>query len=138
MKITIKIIITFSIILILFISLFILPYFANIVMPWNKADAIQTTIEWGGLAPLPANARDISVETKGSKFTREFIVQFEASRSDIDEWIKKSKSLINIIPKEDENRKIIYEIYPGEDGAIGGTVVIEINKSIVIIDLSQS
>ena len=112
-----------------------LIFFSNFVMPWEKNEIIKTTLNWGGLNKLPENSEIIKIEKNGSMFTRQFIIEFESSNSEINSWIKNCKNLKNITPKIENNTKV-YEIHPGEDGANGGKV--EINKNIVKINMSWS
>ena len=120
---------------ILFILYMYIEVFSGFVLPWDKQEAIQTTLEWGGLAPLPVPIRGIAIEKKGSPFTREFIIKFTASDKQLKDWIKKSKRLKDNIPKLQGSRRI-YDIHPGEAGSFGGNVEIEGNT--VIIDISWS
>ncbi|MCA0133764.1 hypothetical protein [Winogradskyella alexanderae] len=106
------------------------------VLPWEKKEVIQTTLEWGGLNDLPNEIQNLKLDKKGSMFTRQFIIEFEVDDSNkISDWIKKSKRLKNNIPKLKGNTKI-YEIYPGENDSYGGRVEIEGKK--VKIDMSWS
>ncbi|MDH5608699.1 MAG: hypothetical protein OEY56_04410 [Cyclobacteriaceae bacterium] len=124
------------ILFILFIGLFVVPYFANIVMPWDRAHAIDAALEWGGLNELPENADIISVDTEGSMFTREFIIEFNCGQKELDLWIQQS-GLNKLSPEKDENGIKVYRV-PGQKGSIGGLVYVDINKGNVIIDMSWS
>ena len=42
----------------------------------NCQSAIQAANTWARLAPLPPSARNVRVDTKGSMFTREFVITF--------------------------------------------------------------
>ena len=122
----------------LFIGLFIIPYFTNIVMPWDRSNAIETAITWGGLANLPDEAEDISVGTEGGMFTRTFIIQFELDNDAIDAWVKKSPRMKNMVPIVEEDGTLRYEIYPGEERSIGGTVRVNRMDHWVIIRMMWS
>lgn len=129
-----KIILKFSILIFaVFITLIYLNFFSNIVFPWKKSDAIETSLNWGGLSNLPSSIEKIKVEQKGSMFTRQFIVKFYSDQREIQNWITNSKRLKSNVPKINNKTKI-YEIYPGENGAIGGKVEIEGTK--VLINMS--
>ncbi|AYB30385.1 hypothetical protein [Chryseolinea soli] len=91
-KIVLRTLLGLLVIFFLFIGLFVVPYFANIVMPWDRAEAIEIATRWGGLADLPDAAEDISVDTEGGMFTRTFIIEFELDNNAIDAWIKKECS----------------------------------------------
>ncbi|SHH96864.1 hypothetical protein SAMN04488109_6323 [Chryseolinea serpens] len=122
----------------LFIGLFVIPYFANIVMPWDRSEAIEAAITWGGLADLPDAAEDVSVGTEGSMFTRTFIVRFELDNDAIDAWIKKSARMKNMVPVVEADGTLLYEIHPGEERSIGGTVRVNRLDHWVVIKMSWS
>ena len=129
MKRTIKI---FGLLLFL-VSIFLyLDLFSSIVFPWQRKEAIETTLNWGGLAELPKEAEIVNVEKKGSPFTRSFVIQFKANKSEIENWIQKSKRLKNTEPKMRGETKT-YEIYPGENEALGGKVRVENGKVLIYI-----
>ena len=110
-------------------------FFSSIVFPWQKAEAIKTTLNWGGLAELPKEAENLSVEKSGSMFTRTFTIEFNADQKEIENWILNSKRLKNNKPKV-KGVNEIYEIYPGENESLGGKVTIEKGK--VTIRMSWS
>jgi hypothetical protein len=117
-KIILRVLLAFVILLIAVIGLFVIPHFANIVMPWQRADAIDAAVTWGGLAQLPDDADDISVRTKGSMFTREFILKFHCSPETVDEWISKSRGMKNAEVKT-LTGVTFYEIHRGYEKSIG-------------------
>lgn len=61
-----KIIIAFSLLTAIFTLYIYLQFFSGYIFPWNKKEAVQTTLEWGGLAPLPVSANDVTIEKRGS------------------------------------------------------------------------
>jgi len=122
-----------SMIFVLFIAIIYLNFFSNIVFPWKKEEAINTTLNWGGLSKLPDNIKNIEIEQRGSSITRQFIIKFNSDQNEIQKWILNSKRLKNNIPKINNKTKI-YEIYPGENGAIGGKI--EIDGKEVLINMS--
>ncbi len=122
-----------SLIFIVFIAIMYLNFFSNIVFPWKKEEAISTTLNWGGLSKLPDSIKKLEIEQRGSTFTRQFIIKFNADQKEIKKWILNSKRLKNNVPKINYKTKI-YEIYPGENGAMGGKVEIEGMK--VLINIS--
>ena len=99
-------------------------FFTSVVFPWQKQEAIETTLESGGLAELPINAENVGVKKDGNIFTRTFIIEFKANESEIENWILKSKRLKNVEPKMRRQIKT-YEIYPGGNKSFGGKVSIE-------------
>ena len=126
---------TYSLIFVIIMALIYLNFFSNIVFPWRKDEAINTTLSWGGLYKLPEHTENLEIEQRGSAFTRQFIIKFSSDPKEIQKWILKSKRLKNNIPKINYRTKI-YEIYPGENDAKGGKVEIEGIK--VLINISWS
>ena len=124
---------TSSLIFVIIIAVIYLNFFSNIVFPWRKDEAINTTLSWGGLYKLPENIENFEIEQRGSAFTRQFIIKFSSNPKEIQKWILNSKRLKNNAPKINYKTKI-YEIYPGENGAMGGKVEIEGAK--VFINIS--
>ncbi|WP_417940366.1 hypothetical protein [Flavobacterium sp. RS13.1] len=112
-----------------------LNFFTSIVFPWQKTEAIKTTLNWGGLSELPKEAENISVEKSGSMFTRTFTIEFKADQTAIENWILNSKRLKDNKPKVKGVNKT-YEIYPGENESLGGKVNVEKGK--VTIRMSWS
>lgn len=132
----IKTILKFSILIFAgLIALIYLNFFSNIVFPWRKEEVIKTTLSWGGLYKLPENIENLEIEQRGSAFSRQFIIKFSSDQKEIQKWILNSKRLKNNVPKINYKTKI-YEIYPGENGAMGGKVEIEGIK--VLINISWS
>lgn len=120
----------------LFIGLFVIPYFGNIVMPWNRTAAIEAALEWGGLPALPKGSKIVSVDTEGGMSSREFIIEFECDKESLDAWIKQS-GLHKLTPVKEENGIKVYRV-EGQKGSIGGYVYIDENKGNVVIDMSWS
>ncbi len=56
----------------------------------DDATAINITLKWGRLAPLPPSTQDLSVKVEGSPFTRGFRVSFVAPPADIERWLQSS------------------------------------------------
>ena len=121
--------------LFLFLGFAYLNFFSSIVFPWQKESVIQTTLNWGGLAELPKEIENLSVEKDGSLFSRTFIIEFNASQNEIQNWIINSKRLKNNMPKVHNEIKT-YEINPGENESFGGKVSIEKGKVIICMSWS--
>ena len=117
------------------VAIIIIGYFTNVIFPWERTKSIQEAIDMGGLSELPIEAENIEIEKRGSMFTRQYVIEFDCTEAEIEKWIDKSKRLKNNIPKIEGKTKI-YEIYPGEKGAMGGKVKIE--KSKVSVNMSWS
>lgn len=120
-----------------FIAIEIIADVNGIVLPWNRQSAINATKKWGGLSDFPANAKIIEISTSGSAFTRTFDIKFTSDTESIRNWIKISKRLNDNIPTQN-NSIDIYDINPGEEGAIGGNVKINWNTLEVTIHISWS
>lgn len=136
MKIIKRAVLVLFIVFLLFLGLVVVPYFANMVMPWQRAEIIETALTWGGLKELPSNAEVISVETKGSMFNREFIIKFECERQPLENWMGEN-GLDNSVPTEAEDGLRVYQV-AGHEGAIGGKVLVDLEKGKVVIDMSWS
>ena len=89
----------FSILVLLGVFFLYIIYFSPFVMPWQREDAIKCALSWGELEKLADNAEIISMEKRGSIFTRQFIIEFESSESEIKQWMHQSKGFQNNIPK---------------------------------------
>ena len=66
--------------------------------PLNRPSAIRCILEWGRLAPFPESARQFSLSTTGSMFTREFQASFTAPATDIEQWLQQSPGTRDVIP----------------------------------------
>ena len=137
-KIILRTLLGSIVVFLLFMALYVVPYFANMVMPWDRSSAIETAITWGGLADLPDAAKDISVRTEGSMFTRTFIIRFEIDNNAIDAWIKNSFRMKNVVPIAEEDGTLRYEIHPGENRSMGGSVRVNRLGHWVIIRMAWS
>ena len=137
-KVFLRILIGIAAIIFLFIGLVIVPYFTNTIMPWKRNSAIETTLLWGGLAELPDQANNLKVQTTGGMFTRTFHLEFNLSEQQLKKWIAMSNRLKELTPLTQSDGTNLYEIYPGEDGAIGGTVLINFQKGNVKIKMAWS
>lgn len=127
----------FLVLVTLFTCLILFFYISNsYVLPWEKEEVIETTLEWGGLNELPKDIKNLKIDKRGSIFTRQFIIEFEVNHlKQINDWIHKSKRLKNNTPTIKEDKRI-FLIYPGEQGANGGKV--EIYGKEVKINMSWS
>ena len=93
--------------------------------PENRSSAIQATCEWARLNPLPVQDEEVNVTTKGSMFTREFIIEFEAPADRILQWLKESPGTAAAFSSSKGHAQDTHlEITPG-----GGAVFAEITVS---------
>ncbi|NLE39277.1 MAG: hypothetical protein GX621_14735 [Pirellulaceae bacterium] len=81
--------------------------------PLNRDSAFACVYEWGRLSPVPASSTDVLIETTGSMLSREFRLEFTASKSDIDAWLLQSPGTQNVSPQTDPAGWRRYEIDPG-------------------------
>ncbi|KPL02365.1 MAG: hypothetical protein AMK75_02895 [Planctomycetes bacterium SM23_65] len=81
--------------------------------PWNRESTMQTVRSWTRLAPLPSSARQLKIETRGSMFTREFIVTFEASSADVSRWLEASPGTSECMPTVQADGWHKYPVTPG-------------------------
>jgi hypothetical protein len=77
-----------------------------------RQDGIAATLRWGRLAPFPASATDLRVETSGSMFTREFEASFTAPAADVAAWLAASPGTGTVTPVPDGS-SLVYPITPG-------------------------
>lgn len=131
MKKAFKTLLSLSAIALLTVYLFV---FSNIVFPWQKDNSIKTTLEWSGLIEFPIENKNINITKQGSMFTRQYILEFSTSKSEIENWIEKSEKLKKI-PVKEIGKTEIY-IIDGEKGAMGGTL--KVKDSLVILNISWS
>ena len=130
-----RIIKIFLILLFLGFSFIYLNYFSSFVMPWDRDEAIEAALSWGKLDKLPKDADITNMEKRGSIFTRQFIIEFTSSESEIKNWILKSKGFKGVEPEIKDGTKI-YEIHPKDLQCYGGRVKIKGNT--VYINMSWS
>jgi len=130
-----KVIKIFLVLLFLGISFLYLNYFSSFIMPWDREEAIEAALSWGKLEKLPKDADITNMEKRGSIFTRQFIIEFTSSESEIKNWILKSKGFKDVKP-EIENGTKKYEIHPKDLKSSGGHVKIKGNT--VYINMSWS
>ncbi len=81
--------------------------------PRNQASAIDCTRIWGRLAPFPASAQQLSIDTEGSAFTRAFRSTFIAPPADIEQWLQQSPGTREALPTTPSPGVRHFEIAPG-------------------------
>lgn len=101
-------------------------FFSGIVFPWQQEEVALTVQQWGGLAPFPDDISNVRMSKSGSAFTRTFEVEFDAEATAIEKWIKESKRLKDNKPVYNTDATL-FEVYPGEQKATGGTVEVKRN-----------
>lgn len=121
LKIFLSLYVVFSILIIGFFTYYISDY----ILPWDRTEVRNTVQSWGGLSDLPKNATNFEYKKEGSLFTREFTVEFDASESEIEIWILKSKGLQQKQAEIIQGTKI-FEVR-GYENSVGGKVYIKDN-----------
>lgn len=81
--------------------------------PLDQESAIDTTQEWARLADFPPSTRNVQIDTKGSMFSREFIIEFEASPEDIAQWLRDSPGPSAATPERLDDGSLRYPIDAG-------------------------
>ena len=77
-----------------------------------KQSAIDTSIEWAKLAPLPVPTRKVAVETIGSPFTREFSLSFHLSQAQLEQWLSDCEGILDAEVFQ-EGKITRYAVRPG-------------------------
>lgn len=103
--------------------------------PQTQEDMLQTTLEWGRLAPLPDNSSDFDIQAEGSPFTREFNCSFVTDRESLDAWIQVCPGLQDADITGGQTKT--YDITPG-GGAQFAQVVIDFDACTVRIHVYWS
>ena len=82
--------------------------------PMARNSALSTAREWARVADFPVSASSVEIEVRGSSFTREFIVTFDAPAGDVEQWVKDSPGLSSVAsPRILDDGSTLYEIVPG-------------------------
>ena len=124
-----------------FVVLFLL---ASIIVPTlnylakgDSQEMIETTLEWGRLAPFPENLQKLEIVALGNAFTREFRawIKFNDKES-LEKWIQDSPGLQDAV-KEERSGIIHYDIKPG-GGAAHAEADIDMETKSVQIDVYWS
>ena len=86
-----------------------------IVGGWYERNrsAIETTLEWARLEPLPVSAINVNVEVIGSVFSRQFRLTFTAEPDVVDAWLKASEGIQDAEKSRHADMLIRYAIHPG-------------------------
>lgn len=102
----------------------------------NFHSGLDATKAWARLNDFPATATDVTVETTGGPFTREFTVTFVAPLKDINTWLDQSPGTKDVTPTTmGFVRK--YEIEPG-GGAQHAALEVDERTHVVTINVYWS
>jgi len=80
---------------------------------WTRREMLKTTLAWARLAPRPASARNLTISTGGSMFTRSFRASFTAPAPDIERWLNESPGTREATPEMPSPQIRRYIIAPG-------------------------
>lgn len=69
---------------------------------------IQLALQWADLHELPSDAQNVTIESKGSAMTREFLLSFSANESSIRKWLSESPGTSHISPEIEGNIEIYH------------------------------
>jgi len=95
------------------ISLIILLIITTLILGYkfySRNESIKVAIEWGRLAEIPDNAKQIKVKSRGNIFSRTFYLSFKTTDAELKKWIKNSIDLEQntwINPNEEKYVKFI-------------------------------
>ena len=92
---------------------------------------LETARTWARLDPLPATATNLSVNTQGGMFSREFVITFTAPMKDIDKWLASSPGTAGVAPTRTGSERI-YKIKAGGGAQFAQVKVDESNGRVEI------
>ena len=98
----------------------------------NQTSAINATLEWARLAPLPSDAVNVNIQVKGGMFTRGFVVEFSASKESIAEWLSISPGTMDIQPQKTQQGDYVYGIKPGGGAQFAELILFEDGQQVRI------
>ncbi len=84
--------------------------------------AVNVSREWARVAELPVPTWWVGVDTRGSAFTREFVLDFNASSEELDAWLAASPGIQDADITE-SGSQITYSIAPGGGAQFAEVVV---------------
>jgi hypothetical protein len=53
----------------------------------RQGEEKKIVLAWSGISAIPTWAKEVSVETNGNSFSREFTMMFSGTAEEIDQWI---------------------------------------------------
>ena len=89
----------------------------------RNRSAIETTLEWARLAPLPVSMVKVHVDVTGSMGTREFRLTFRAQPDIVAEWLKSSDGILDAEVSKHANMLTKYAIQPGGGAQFAQVIV---------------
>ena len=98
----------------------------------DRQSMLETTLSWGRLAPIPANATDFRIAKGGNMFTRSFNASFTAPVADVKRWLRESPGTRDAKPERVSPTIRRIQISPGE-GANFAEVTVDDKSGMVMI-----
>jgi hypothetical protein len=93
---------------------FVVPAFLPLPASTEKEHMWRTTHEWTRTAPLPPEAQDPQIHSKGSAFTRQFRASFQwRDKAALKSWIAASPGLSDAKVTTEADGTRVYQIKPG-------------------------
>jgi hypothetical protein len=91
--------------------------------PLNRESVVSATREWARLDPFPSSTRNMRLETTGSLFSREFAVEFDAPKADVQKWLSSSPGTSESTPLHQADGSLRFEIKPGGGAQFASIIV---------------
>jgi len=103
----------------------------------KRAEMAEISLQWGRLAPFPKTARNFTIRTEGSAFTRTFIGSFTDSPEAISKWLRDSRGVSEgkLEMQDDHSAKYILKM---GGGASYGEVTVSADGSSVSFKIEWS
>ena len=101
---------------------FTMPAFFPLPKSHPKEEMWRTTHQWTRTAPLPPEAKDPQIHSKGSAFTRQYLASFQwRDKAAMKAWIAASPGFSDATVTTEPDGTRVYQIKPG-----GGALMAEI------------
>jgi hypothetical protein len=104
----------------------------------KQEQMLKILLDWGRLAPIPADAKDFTIYTTGSSMSRQFHAHFLLNKVEMDKWISISPGLHYASKQELTNNVKKYIIFPPGGDAQRAIMIYNLYTHEVQIDVSQN
>ncbi len=95
-------------------------------------DAMETIYAWARLSRIPKTSSNISIKASGSRFTREFVLEFDAPKSDISSWVGTCPGLLNAVRSIAPNGDVHFQIQPGAGAQFAELTILRNGSHILV------
>lgn len=99
---------------------------------FNNQSAWNTAFTWSGIKSLPSWSINRNIEIRGTTFSREFIITFNGTKEQIEEWVKTETVLKDIKTEDLGNLTYRYVLKP-QNGAQWAEIKIDLIQNKVTI-----